>query len=98
MAGINVSSSSAQTAKLWAGQEQLFRDVLKASRLNKFISDTGSSIVHLKRWAEREMRQLSLLDIEARMVTYHQELLLEEMKETSTLQLILLLLTIRTLD
>jgi len=53
MPGINVPSSSAQTAKLWAGQEQLFRDVLKNSRLNKFISDTGSSIVHLKRWAEK---------------------------------------------
>ena len=52
MAGINVSTSSDQTQKNWEG-EKLFRDVLKRSKLNKFMSDTGSSIIHLKRIMEK---------------------------------------------
>jgi len=47
MPGIYVASSSDQTVKLWE-QAKLYKDVVKQSRLNKFMSADGMNIIHEK--------------------------------------------------
>jgi len=47
MPGIYITSSDDQTVKMWE-QQKLFRDVIQSTRLSKFISKDGGSIVHEK--------------------------------------------------
>ena len=47
MTGIYVSTSANETVKLWE-QQQLYRDVIKQTRLKNFISKDGTNIVHDK--------------------------------------------------
>lgn len=52
MAKTSYSTTSAEKKKIW--EEKFFRDIVKDSFFTKFESDSGDSIVHVKRSLEKE--------------------------------------------